>query len=778
MTAGRIDFSRVAAAALQSAEQLVQEWLPGGSFQGREYCCGDLSGGRGDSCRVNVETGRWADFAADARGGDLVSLYAAVFSLDQGAAARELAERLSVNAGPAQPVQGTEPKRRPNQQWIPVVPVPADAPAFRLSHHHYGQPVRSWAYRTATGELIGYVCRFEKSDGGKEILPACWARNDDGQRKWHWLAFPAPRPMYALDLLARDVARPVMVVEGEKCADAFNAAGRPEVAVTWPGGARAVGKVDWSPLAGRSVTIWPDRDDPGIDAAEAIAARLAELGCTGVRIVDVMTCYADRPAGFDVADALKAGESIDALPLREPDASRLGRKPRARAAPEGLSTAEDARASSSDPQEQRWRETRDTKVILGRDGPRDCRENVIYFLQDHPAWAGVLGFDEFAKRIVFRKRSPLGHDMNQEWGITDGEALGLWLAQLGRDRFLVRSTDTLLAAVRYVARLNAFHPVREFLAGCAERWDKVPRLDRWVVDWLGVQDTPYARLVGRFFPLNMVARVMDPGCVMRSVPVLEGAQERGKSSALRALAWPWFSDTMFRVGEKDAFQAIQGVWLYEVSELESFSRAEASAVKAFISSREDNFRAPYERQNEKHPRQTAFAASTNAAEYLRDWTGNTRFWPLTCTEIRIDAIEEHREQLLGEAAVAYARGDRRHPTAEERELHFANEEGLRMIAHSWVEPICDWLESHTRPRVSVHEVLTEGLKVDISRVGPQGTEAQTVGKVLAKLGWVKRRSGNETRGYVWERPQAEKGASPGIASAAHSGPGGEEEPPF
>jgi putative DNA primase/helicase len=187
------------------------------------------------------------------------------------------------------------------------------------------------------------------------------------------------------------------------------------------------------------------------------------------------------------------------------------------------------------------------------------------------------------------------------------------------------------------------------------------------VRYLGAVDTPYHRLVGRFFLINLVRRVYEPGCIMRSVPVLEGAQDKGKSTALRLLAQPWFSDTPFKVGDKDSYQQIQGVMVYEISELESFTRAEATAVKAFVSSTEDNFRAPYERQNEKHPRQTVFAATTNAVEYLKDWTGNTRFWPLACgQEIDLDGLADAREQLLAEALALYRHGERTYPTAAQQ----------------------------------------------------------------------------------------------------------------
>jgi putative DNA primase/helicase len=272
------------------------------------------------------------------------------------------------------------------------------------------------------------------------------------------------------------------------------------------------------------------------------------------------------------------------------------------------------------PPENRWR----AQLIHSRDGLRDCRENVIYILRSHPDWKGVFAADTFAKKIVTRKVDPLGHQPGHLWCAEDDVALGLWLVE--QEQLVIRGEETIARSVAFVAQDQQVHPVREFLEGL--KWDNESRIDSWIPRYLRATENEYALKVGRYFVLNLVRRAFEPGCIMRSVPVLEGPQNVGKSTIARILADPWFSDTPFRVGDKDAYQQIQGVWLYEIAELDSFSRAESSAVKAFISSPKDRFRAPYERGVEDHFRQTCFLATTNATEYLRDWTGNTRFWPI------------------------------------------------------------------------------------------------------------------------------------------------------
>lgn len=754
-----IDFARIAQAALSSAASLLQEWLPGGRIEGGEYKA--LNPTRADSklgsFSVNLSTGRWGDFATDDAGGDLIALYAYLNGLEQGAAARALAERLNVGGGAPAHAAPVDPKRK--SEWIPILPVPDDALKPNFSHLHYGTPVGVWAYRDRAGALLGYIRRFTNSDGGKEIVPLLWCRNaDTGERKWHAVQFPAPRPLYGLERLDALPRRTILIVEGEKCCDAAVAVlAETFIVLSWPGGAKAVKKADWTPLAGYPVLIWPDCDaqldkagvlkppaqQPGIIAAEQIAEILltGENKAAMVRIVDIPAPGA-VPGGWDVADAIAEGYTTEQL-------LALLRKQRPALA-KSIPTPDRARAVEAEP-DNAWR----TRLVVNGHGQmKDCRENVIYLLRDHPAWVGVLGADTFAKRIVVRKPSPLGHAPGAEWTANDDIACGLWFQE--RERLLIRSPDTISAGVRYAAKLAPFHPLREWLESL--RWDGVPRIDTWAPVYLGAADTPYHRKVGRYFLINMIRRVFEPGCVMRSVPVLEGPQDKGKSRSLYALAHPWFSDTTFKVGDKDSFQQIQGIWIYEISELESFTRAEATAVKAFISSTEDNFRAPYERQNERHLRQTAFAATTNATEYLKDWTGNTRFWPLTCGDrIDLDGIAAVREQLLAEAIVLYRAGERAFPTAEEQINLFGPEQDRRMMSHPWLEMILEYVNpaGGRKDEVSVRALLVECLGLKPEKMNPQGGEAQRVGQILHSLGWTKVRAGGTKRTWMWVRPAAE-----------------------
>ncbi|MBM3557418.1 MAG: DUF3631 domain-containing protein, partial [Alphaproteobacteria bacterium] len=185
-----------------------------------------------------------------------------------------------------------------------VRPVPGDAPAAPTVHHQLGAPSQTHVYREYGDGLdpdeIGRVLRFDSANGRKEFRPlTLWKVGE--RLEWRWESWPSPRPLYGLDLLAdrRDV--PVLVVEGEKTADAAAKLFPDFVAITSPGGSGVAGKADWSPLKGRRVVIWPDSDEPGAKYAADVATRLHEIGAASVAIV---TLPQGLPKGWDLADPL------------------------------------------------------------------------------------------------------------------------------------------------------------------------------------------------------------------------------------------------------------------------------------------------------------------------------------------------------------------------------------------------------------------------------------------------------------------------------------------
>lgn len=324
----KIDFPAINAAALSCLESLLREWFPAGRREGHEFKVGSLSGDPGRSLSVNLTTGVWKDFSSDAGGSDPISLLAALRNIPMGDAARELGDRLKT--GIASEGVTAPPKPAAAAEWAPVIPVPENAPEPVFRHQRFGVASRTWAYLDAEGRTIGHICRFDLPDGGKDVVPHTYCQHADGRRAWRWLSFPKPRPLYGLELLAAQPTAGVLIVEGEKTADAARQFNLPGVVVTWPGGSKAVRLTDWSVLAGRKVLIWPDQDlktwephealeaqkhgqtvgelklpslQPGMAAAISIAKILDPIAAK-VRIITPPKSPVD---GWDLADALAEG---------------------------------------------------------------------------------------------------------------------------------------------------------------------------------------------------------------------------------------------------------------------------------------------------------------------------------------------------------------------------------------------------------------------------------------------------------------------------------------
>ncbi len=207
---------------------------------------------------------------------------------------------------PFAPLDGAPPPftSTSGEGWAPILPAPHPLPET-MRHRRHGTPAAIWRYRDAAGALLFAVCRFDPPGARKEIVPlSCGA---DG---WRWKAPPEPRPLYGLDRLAARPAAPVLVVEGEKAADAAVGIFPGFAVVTWPGGAQAVGKADWTPLRGRLVAAWPDNDVPGRVAAGEVAKAATAAGAARAVVVPVPQ---DWPDGWDVADPLPHGTTADAL---------------------------------------------------------------------------------------------------------------------------------------------------------------------------------------------------------------------------------------------------------------------------------------------------------------------------------------------------------------------------------------------------------------------------------------------------------------------------------
>lgn len=213
----------------------------------------------------------------------------------------------------------------PSGLWIPISPVPDYAATFasgldgaiwnpKRGRWWKVRPDRADEYRNALGQLMGYVLRLTFSDGEKVTPQVTWCIGPDGSERWCTVPFPKPRPLCGLDVLAARPDAPVLIVEGEKCRAAGAGALPGYAVICWPGGTKGIRFVDWSPLAGRTIVLWPDADQVGRDAmlgyekssgmiVRGVAQYANAAGCLSIRMVDPV----DQPKGWDLADSLAEG---------------------------------------------------------------------------------------------------------------------------------------------------------------------------------------------------------------------------------------------------------------------------------------------------------------------------------------------------------------------------------------------------------------------------------------------------------------------------------------
>lgn len=273
------DFDRVSEALLGRAEEVCRYLLPGGRAINGEWRVGSIDGERGKSMGVNLREGVWKDFASDAGGSDLISLWSAAKGIKMHEAYDDAAAWAGIAETPNKPVAPTwKAKTQP-----PADPKAADPEGDFWEKWRKAPLVASWEYYDGDGALWVTVCRKD-FDGGKHIRP--WNGTD-----WKWPE--GQRPLYNLaDIKAASV---VVLVEGEKCAERMRALGY--TATTMPGGAQAARVVDWSPLAGKTVIRWRDNDKAGLDWLEKTGHHLASSTVRDVVIP------AGKPEGWDCADA-------------------------------------------------------------------------------------------------------------------------------------------------------------------------------------------------------------------------------------------------------------------------------------------------------------------------------------------------------------------------------------------------------------------------------------------------------------------------------------------
>jgi putative DNA primase/helicase len=384
-----------------------------------------------------------------------------------------------------------------------------------------------------------------------------------------------------------------------------------------------------------------------------------------------------------------------------------------------------------------WR----TLLLRNREGrPKGLMANAEIALRTSEEWSGRLAYDRFAGEVWDRKH-------NQRWTDLDDLRATAWMQHEG----ITVTPPVVRQAAELAAADNVFHPVRDYLDALV--WDGVPRLDGWVIVYLGARagdGAEYLRAVGSRWMMSAVARVHKPGCKADCLLVLEGAQGALKSTALSVLAGEWFTDELAEVGSKDAALQLSGVWIIEIAELDSIKRRGASHVKSYLSRTHDRFRPPYGRNVERRARQTIFAATTNETEWGQDDTGLRRFWPITCGTIDIPGLNRDRDQLWAEARDRFLSGEPWWLDTESLNEQAKGVQDARQSSDTWLDIISEHTSTHST--ITIAECLN---RIGLKDSDHDRASQMRVAKCLTQLGFKRYSAWNGgRRQWRYRREQA------------------------
>ena len=362
--------------------------------------------------------------------------------------------------------------------------------------------------------------------------------------------------------------------------------------------------------------------------------------------------------------------------------------------------------------------------------------NLAHTIRNHGEWTETLAYNSFTGRKILLKPIP-GTPINRSFKpreIEDRDILSA-TAWFNRNLFPRAAKSQVADAIDDVVYDAIINPVKHFLEDCEGAWDQQPRLAKWLTTYAGVEiedpaHSQYVEEVGIKWAVSAVARVMEPGCKADGVLILEGSQGAGKSTAAKVLAGPeFFGDSLPPMHSKEASGYVRGRWIIELAELANVSKAEVEVVKAFISRSEERFRPPYGRNEVTFPRQCVFIGSTNRTDYLRDDTGNRRFWPVKVGRIDTEGLQRDRIQIWGEAVHRYRQGEQWWLTRA-AETIAAQETKARLIDDPWTSEVLSKVLGKTETCVS--QILSDML-IEVSR--RDRMMSNRVVSILLQNGW-------------------------------------------
>lgn len=718
----------------QRIESVLREWLPNGKVVGNDYCIGNISGDSGDSLKIDLKTGKWFDFASsEDKGGDLISLYSKMHGLKPGAAADALAERYSIEIKTYRPMSKNKYQTTPPEGVTVKPKFPPNSTVYE--------------YKNTSGGIIFYTARFMLK-GEKTYRPFTYYFDGNSENinngEWKRFALKKDRPIYGLEHFTEENKdKPVLIVEGEKAADYARKTfiEGEYLVVTWSGGASAVGKTKWSWLAGRNVLIWPDADQAGVDAADAIVEKISHY-CETIKVINVSDI---ETKGWDAADAkFKTFNEF-----KEWVFSRLELIDKDKETP--------AQIERKKKETQALRNIRKELNLLSNENGKIMANEAqaVRILENHQKFDGRVYFD------IIKRNSFLVNDNGDDEELEDHIVTGI--ATFIQDRLKIEkmSRSSVRKAFEYVAMKNKRNTRKEWLESL--KWDGINRIEESMIVYFNAKSEgseeyyKYLQAAGRNFWISLAAMGIKPGSKVDFMLVLEGEQGVKKSTALRIIAGDRYIKPSCSIRNQEAFiSSIEGYSIVEMAELDSYRGADINRLKDIVTTEDDNVKKLY-KDAKKNPRTFVFVATTNESEYLTDPTGNRRFIPIEVGVINTEYIKRDLDQLYAEAVHRYKAGE----LWWEFPLYAEAIQDSKFDEDPWTPVVYEFLNrQHVRDKgyVRISEILSDKLNTRDNSGGiPLYTKEITrskqmrVSSILKFLGWSGKIERPKGKGYVEKR---------------------------
>ena len=363
----------------------------------------------------------------------------------------------------------------------------------------------------------------------------------------------------------------------------------------------------------------------------------------------------------------------------------------------------------------------------------------------------IFAFNEFSEDVEFLKQPEWDYTIKKGDSLGDQDIIQLryYISRVHNSepsKYIVGDSCFL------AAKCNSYHPVKRYIE--AVKWDQVKRIDEWLIHSTGCEDNCYTRQAGAKFLIATVSRVYNPGCKFDHMLILEGRQSLGKSTLIEEIAGEWFLDTNFGHKDKDLIDSMRGAFIIEISELSGMTKKDVDWLKSFLSRKVDRIRLPYASRSKDFKRKCVFVGTYNPSGnnmYLRDDTGNRRFWPVECGDsINIKYVRDNRAQLWAEALVRFKAGEQYYIKDPEALKILSGIHSERELESPTFNIIKKWLVGQGGS-VSMEYIIEGCLGICIKNKMPKEllSVSTTVGIIMRKIGWEKGTNNNRN---IYYRP--------------------------